>query len=350
MNKPRKMPTTRKLDLNKGQVDMSHGAGGRAMTQLIEELFMDAFDSDLLNREHDAAMFTLPPGRVVMSTDSFVVSPLFFPGGNIGSLAVHGTVNDLAMGGGVPKYLTVGFILEEGFALADLARIVTSMAQAAHEAGVAIVSGDTKVVEKGHGDGIYINTAGVGVVPEGIETFGDRARPGDVILVNGTLGDHGVAVMSKRENLTFVSEIQSDSQSLNGLVADMLAAVPDIRVLRDPTRGGLGATLNEIAHQSGVGIELDELRIPVRREVKSACELLGLDPLYVANEGKLIAICPPEQAEALLQTMQAHPKGKDAAIIGQVLEDNRCFVRMKTQLGGTRMVDWMAGEQLPRIC
>ncbi len=350
MSKRKKVPTTRKLDLVRGQVDLSHGAGGRAMTQLIEELFMDSFDSELLNREHDAAMFSLPPGRVVMSTDSFVVSPLFFPGGNIGSLAVHGTVNDLAMGGGVPKYLTAGFILEEGFPLADLARIVTSMADAAHEAGVAIVSGDTKVVEKGHGDGIFINTAGVGVVPGGVETCGDRARPGDVILVNGTLGDHGVAVMSKRENLTFSSEILSDSQSLNGLVADMLAGVPAMRVLRDPTRGGLGATLNEIAHQSGVGVELEEPQIPIRREVKSACELLGLDPLYVANEGKLIAISPPEDADRLLAIMQAHPKGREAAIIGRVLKDDRCFVRMKTQLGGTRMVDWMAGEQLPRIC
>lgn len=342
--------TGRKLDLKRGKVDMSHGAGGRAMVQLIDELFLSAFDNDLLNREHDAAMFALPPGRVVMSTDSFVVSPLFFPGGNIGSMAVHGTVNDIAMGGGVPKYLTAGFILEEGFPLSDLARIVTSMADAAREAGVVIVSGDTKVVEKGHGDGVYINTTGIGVVPEGIDVCGDRARPGDVVLVSGTLGDHGVAVMSKRENLSFRSDILSDSQSLNDLVGDMLAAVPGMRVLRDPTRGGLGATLNEIATQSGVGIELDEAHIPIRREVKSACELLGLDPLYVANEGKLIAICPTGDADRLLRLMQAHPKGQSAAIIGRVLDDPRCFVRMKTQLGGTRMIDWMAGEQLPRIC
>lgn len=340
----------RPLDLIKGKVDLSHGAGGRAMTQLIEELFFENLSNDLLNREHDAAMFTLPPGRVVMSTDSFVVSPIFFPGGNIGSLAVHGTVNDLAMGGGVPKYLTAGFILEEGFALSDLAVIVQSMAEAAKEAGVAIVSGDTKVVERGKGDGIFINTAGVGVVPDGIDIDGTRARPGDAILVNGTLGDHGVAVMSKRENLSFTTEILSDSQSLGDLVSDMLTAVPGIRVLRDPTRGGLGATLNEIARQSGVGIELDESALPLRPEVKSACELLGLDPLYVANEGKLIAICPPEDAEALLSKMRAHPKGRESAIVGRVLEDDRCFVRMKTGLGGTRMVDWMAGEQLPRIC
>lgn len=350
LDKSMRKPKARALDLKEGRIDMSHGAGGRAMAQLIEELFVGQFDNAILNREHDAAMFELPPGRVVMSTDTFVVSPLFFPGGNIGSLAVHGTVNDLAMGGGVPKYLTAGFILEEGFPLSDLAEIVKSMAKAAREAGVAIVTGDTKVVERGKGDGIFINTAGVGVVPDGIEVCGDRARPGDIVLVSGTLGDHGVAVMSKRENLSFSTEILSDSQSLNDLVADMLASVPGMRVLRDPTRGGLAATLNEIAHQSGVGVELAEAAIPIRGEVKSACELLGLDPLYVANEGKLIAICPPENAERLLAVMQAHPKGREAAIVGHVLDDARCFVRMKTQLGGTRMVDWLAGEQLPRIC
>jgi len=341
---------SRPLDLKNGRVDMSFGAGGRAMAQLIQELFVVHFDNDILNQEHDAAMFELPPGRIVMSTDTFVVSPVFFPGGNIGSLAVHGTVNDLAMGGGVPKYLTAGFILEEGFPLADLAIIVKSMAEAALEAGVSIVTGDTKVVEKGKGDGIFINTAGVGVVPDGVEVCGNRARPGDVVLVNGTLGDHGVAVMSKRENLSFSTDILSDSQALNDLVAAMLTSVPGMRVLRDPTRGGLAATLNEIAHQSGVGVELDEVHLPLKAEVKSACELLGLDPLYVANEGKLIAICPPEDAQRLLAVMQAHPKGSEAAIVGQVLDDPRCFVRMKTQLGGTRMVDWLAGEQLPRIC
>ncbi len=340
----------RPLDLINGQVDLSHGAGGRAMTQLIEELFFESLGNEVLNREHDAALVELPPGRVVMSTDTFVVTPLFFPGGDIGSLAVHGTVNDLAMGGGVPKYLTAGFILEEGFALADLARIVRSMADAAREAGVAIVSGDTKVVERGKGDGIFINTAGIGVVPDGIQIDGARARPGDVVLVNGTLGDHGVAIMSKRENLTFTTEIQSDSQSLNQLVADLLAAVPEVRVLRDPTRGGLAATLNEIAQQSGVGIELDEASLPIRKEVKSACELLGLDPLNVANEGKMIVICPPDKAEAVLAALRAHPKGRDAAIIGRVLDDARCFVRMTSGIGGTRMVDWLAGEQMPRIC
>jgi len=343
-------PGSRPLDLKNGRVDMSHGAGGRAMAQLIQDLFVGAFDNDLLNREHDAAMFELPPGRVVMSTDSFVISPLFFPGGNIGALAVHGTVNDISMAGAKPYYLTAGFILEEGFPLSDLAQIVTSMAEAAKEAGVAIVTGDTKVVERGHGDGIFINTAGIGVAQDGLNICGDLAKPGDKILVNGTLGDHGVAVMSKRENLSFTTEILSDSQALNGLVETMIKTVPDMHVLRDPTRGGLAATLNEIAHQSGVGIELDEKSVPIRPEVKSACELLGLDPLYVANEGKLIAICPAEHADALLATMKAHPKGQNAAIVGEILEDARCFVRMKTQLGGTRMVDWLTGEQLPRIC
>ncbi|PHS75918.1 MAG: hydrogenase expression/formation protein HypE [Rhodospirillaceae bacterium] len=342
--------STRPLDLKNGYVDMSFGAGGRAMAQLIEEVFIRAFDNKILNREHDAAVFELPPGRIVMSTDTFVVSPLFFPGGNIGSLAVHGTVNDLAMGGGVPKYLTAGFILEEGFPLSDLVKIVQSMAEAANDANVTIVTGDTKVVERGKGDGVFINTAGVGVVPDGVDIGGDRACPGDVILVNGMLGDHGVAVMSKRENLSFSTEITSDSQALNDLVAEMLKATPNIHVLRDPTRGGVAATLNEIAQQSKVGIELDESALPIRQEVKSACELLGLDPLYVANEGKLIAICPAKDAEHLLAVMRAHAKGQDAAIIGYVSEDKNCFVRMKTHLGGTRMVDWLSGEQLPRIC
>ncbi len=340
----------RGLDIARGQVDMSHGAGGRAMAQLIDELFMGAFDNPAKNRDHDAALLDRPAGRVVMSTDSFVVSPLFFPGGDIGKLAVCGTVNDLAMGGGVPRYLTAGFILEEGFPLSDLARIVESMAATAREAGVAIVSGDTKVVERGHGDGIYINTSGLGVVPDGIEISGHRAQPGDAILINGPIGDHGVAIMSKRENLSFGSAIESDCQPLADLVGAMLSAVPDIHVLRDPTRGGIGATMNEIAQQSGVGIELDEAAIPVRREVKSACELLGLDPLYVANEGKLVAICPADQADKLLAVMQAHPRGQGSAVIGRVMEDDRQFVRMVTGFGGTRMVDWMAGEQLPRIC
>jgi hydrogenase expression/formation protein HypE len=285
-----------------------------------------------------------------MSTDGHVISPLFFPGGDIGCLAVHGTVNDVAMAGARPLYLAAGFILEEGFPLADLVRVVEGMARAANEAGVPVVTGDTKVVERGKGDGVFITTTGVGVVPDGVEISGDRARPGDAVLVSGYLGDHGVAVMSKRENLGFEVEIQSDTAALHGLVGGMVEAVPEIHCLRDPTRGGLATTLNELAYQSGVGMRIRESAIPVRPEVAAACELLGLDPLYVANEGKLIAICPGECAEELLAVMHAHPLGADAAIIGEVVADPHHFVQMETGLGGSRIVDWLSGEQLPRIC
>ena len=339
-----------RLDLRQGAVDMSHGAGGRAMAQLIAELFQTRLDNALLRQGNDQAMFSPPPGRLVMSTDGHVISPLFFPGGDIGCLAVHGTVNDVAMAGARPLYLAAGFILEEGFPLADLVRVVEGMARAANEAGVPVVTGDTKVVERGKGDGVFITTTGVGVVPDGVEISGDRARPGDAVLVSGYLGDHGVAVMSKRENLGFEVEIQSDTASLHGLVAGMVEAVPEIHCLRDPTRGGLATTLNELAYQSGVGMRIRESAIPVRPEVAAACELLGLDPLYVANEGKLIAICPGERAEELLAVMHAHPLGADAAIIGEVVADPNHFVQMETGLGGSRIVDWLSGEQLPRIC
>ncbi len=338
------------LDLKHGRVDMMHGSGGRAMAQLIDELFAAQFDNEWLNQQNDQAAFDLPPGRVVMATDSHVVSPLFFPGGDIGSLSVHGTVNDVAMSGARPLYLAASFILEEGLPLADLQRIVASMAAAAREAGVPIVTGDTKVVEQGHGDGVFITTTGVGVVPDGVVISGDRARPGDRILVSGSIGDHGVAIMSVRESLSFGTSIESDTQALHDLVADMLQAAPGIHVLRDPTRGGVATTLNEIAQQSGVGMHLQESAIPVRGEVKSACEFLGLDPLYVANEGKLLAIVPAEQADTLLAAMRAHPKGAEAAIIGEVVEDQHHFVQMETAFGGRRIVDWLAGEQLPRIC
>ncbi len=343
-------PFTRKLDLKNGQVDMSHGSGGKAMAQLVEEMFGAAFDNPLLARRNDQAVFDPPPGRLAVTTDSYVVSPLFFPGGDIGSLAVHGTVNDLAMAGARPLYLTAGFIIEEGFALRDLARIVASMAAAAAGAGVAIVTGDTKVVERGKGDGVFINTTGIGVVPPGVAPSGDRARPGDAVLVSGFVGDHGVAIMSTRENLSFETTIASDSAALHGLVAAMVGAVPDIHVLRDPTRGGLATTLNEIARQSGVGMLLDERAIPVRGEVAAACELLGLDPLYVANEGKLVAICAPGDAARLLEAMRGHPLGMDAAVIGTVIDDDHRFVQLRTTFGGKRIVDWLAGEQLPRIC
>ncbi len=339
-----------RLDLQQGTVDMSHGSGGRAMAQLIAELFQRHLHNDLLAQGNDQALFTPPPGRLVMSTDGHVISPLFFPGGDIGSLSVHGTINDVAMAGARPLYLAAGFILEEGFPLRDLARIVASMADAANEAGVPVVTGDTKVVERGKGDGVFITTTGIGVVPDGILISGDRARPGDVILVSGHIGDHGVAILSQRENLGFGTAMQSDTAALHDLVAAMISAVPDIHCLRDPTRGGLATTLNELAHQSGVGMQIRESAIPVRPEVAAACELLGLDPLYVANEGKLIAICPAAQAETLLAVMCAHPKGVASAIIGEVVEDALHFVQMETDFGGSRIVDWLAGEQLPRIC
>ena len=286
-----------------------------------------------------------------MTTDGYVVSPLFFPGGDIGSLAVHGTVNDLAMSGARPLYLSASFILEEGFPLADLQRIARSMGAAAREAGVKIVTGDTKVVERGKADGVFISTAGVGLVPEGVDLSGDRARPGDAILVSGTLGDHGVAIMSSRENLQFETQIVSDSAALHGLTEAMVAACgTDLRLMRDPTRGGLAATLNEIAHQSGVGIRIEEEALPIRPEVAAACELLGLDPLFVANEGKLVAFAAPEAAEKLLSVMRAHPLGRDAALIGHVVADDNHFVQMTTSFGGGRIVDWLSGEQLPRIC
>jgi hydrogenase expression/formation protein HypE len=346
----RKKDYLRPLDLRHGRVDMSHGSGGRAMAQLIEELFLAAFDNEFLRQQNDQACFAVAGARMVMATDSHVVSPLFFPGGDIGSLSVHGTVNDVAMAGAKPLYLAAGFVLEEGFPLADLKRIVDSMAAAAREAEVAIVTGDTKVVEEGKGDGVFITTTGVGVVPAGVAVSGDRARCGDAILVSGFIGDHGVAILSQRENLAFDAPIVSDTAALNGLVAEMVAAVPGIHCLRDPTRGGLATTLNELARQSGVGMVLAEAAIPVREEVRAACEFLGLDPLYVANEGKLVAICAPDDAERLLAAMRAHPLGRHAAVIGTVTEDAHHFVQMETAFGGRRIVDWLTGEQLPRIC
>jgi hydrogenase expression/formation protein HypE len=339
-----------RLNLREGTVDMTHGSGGRAMAQLIEELFVQHLDNPLLCQANDQAAFDVPAGRLVMSTDGHVISPLFFPGGDIGSLAVHGTLNDVAMAGARPLYLAAGFILEEGFPLADLARIVASMAAACNKAGVPVVTGDTKVVERGKGDGVFITTTGVGRVPAGVNISGDRARPGDAILVSGSLGDHGVAVMASRENLSFDTRIESDSAALHELVAAMVAVAPDIHCLRDPTRGGLATTLNELAQQSGVGMQLEETQIPIKPAVAAACELLGLDPLYIANEGKLICICAAEDAEPLLAAMRGHPLGAYAAQIGQVIEDPQGFVRLRTAFGGQRVVDWLTGEQLPRIC
>ena len=350
---PVKRGYVRPLNLRDGRIDMSHGAGGRASAQLIEELFVATFDNTWLREGNDGAVFTpeLAPGeRMVMATDAHVVSPLFFPGGDIGSLSVHGTVNDVAMTGARPLYLAASFIIEEGFPLADLKRIVESMARASREASVPIVTGDTKVVERGKGDGVFISTTGIGVVAAGVNTGGHRARPGDAILLSGSIGEHGVAIMSKREALEFDTEILSDSIALHELVAQMLATAPGLRVLRDPTRGGLATTLNEIAGQSGVGMLLDEAMIPVLPQVEAACELLGLDPLYIANEGKLVAICSEADAEPLLHAMRQHPLGKDAVRIGTVLDDSHGFVQMQTRFGGRRIVDWLTGEQLPRIC
>lgn len=341
----------RPLDIKHGQVDMAHGSGGRAMAQLIEELFARHLGNEYLAQGDDGALLPHPgDGQLVMATDSHVVSPLFFPGGDIGCLSVHGTINDVAMMGAKPLWLSAGFILEEGFKLADLARIVQSMAAAAKDAGVPVVTGDTKVVERGKGDGVFITTTGVGVVAPGQALSGRRAQVGDAILVSGTLGDHGMAIMAERESLGFESPIVSDTAALHGLIAAMRQSGADIHVLRDPTRGGLATTLNEIAKQSGVGMMLQEKALPVKPAVNAACEFLGLDPLYVANEGKLVAICAEYDAEKLLAAMREHPLGQDAAIVGRVHEDPHHFVQMTTGFGGKRIVDWLSGEQLPRIC
>lgn len=341
----------RPLDIRHGRIDMNHGAGGRASAQLIEELFLPALDNPFLRQGNDGATLPLPSaGRLVMSTDGHVVSPLFFPGGDLGALSVHGTLNDVAMMGATPLYLSASFILEEGFALADLQRIVQSMGQAAREAGVPVVTGDTKVVERGKGDGVFISTTGVGVVPPGIDVSGAHARAGDVVLLSGPIGEHGVAVLSQRESLAFETAILSDTAALHTLVAAMLQAAPGLHVLRDPTRGGLATTLNEIARQSAVGMVLEEAAIEVLPQVEAACELLGLDPLYIANEGKLIAICAEDDAQPLLDCMRRHPLGEQAVRIGTVLEDAHGFVQMQTRFGGRRVVDWLSGEQLPRIC
>ena len=341
----------RPLDIKHGRIDMSHGSGGRAMAQLIEELFAAAFDNEYLRQGNDGALLPVPAGgRLVMAADAHVVSPLFFPGGDIGCLSVHGTINDVAVMGARPLWLSASFILEEGFPLADLKRIVDSMAAASKEAGVPVVTGDTKVVEQGKGDGVFITTTGVGIVPEGVCLSGDQARAGDKILISGTLGDHGMAIMAERESLGFSAPIQSDTAALHGLIAALLESGAAIRVLRDPTRGGLATTLNEIARQSKVGMMIEEKAVPVNPEVAAACEFLGLDPLYVANEGKLVVIVAAEDADKALAVMRGHPLGQRAAMVGTVHEDPHYFVQMTTAFGGRRIVDWLTGEQLPRIC
>lgn len=338
------------LDIKRGRIDMTHGSGGRAMAQLVEEIFLKTFDNEWLRQMNDQASFSVKGGKMVMATDGHVVSPLFFPGGDIGCLSVHGTINDVAMSGATPLYLSASFIIEEGFLLSDLEKIAMSMAQSARDAGVPIVTGDTKVVEQGKADGLFITTTGIGMVPEGVRISGDLARPGDKVILSGAIGDHGIAVLSKRENLTFETAILSDTAALHGLVEAMVSAVPEIHCLRDPTRGGLATTLNELAGQSRVGMRIFERSIPLKTEVAAACELLGIDPLYVANEGKLVAICAEKDAQNLLDAMRMHPLGKDAAIIGEVCEDGHCFVQLETAFGGMRVVDWLTGEPLPRIC
>jgi len=329
---------------------LAHGSGGKLMHRLIDSMIAPAFSNPALGEKHDGAAINLHGGRVAFTTDSYVVKPLFFPGSDIGALAINGTVNDLAMCGARPLYLSLGLILEEGLPMETLQRIIDSMRAAAQAADVQIVTGDTKVVERGKGDGVFITTTGVGVVPPGVNSSASRARPGDAILLSGSLGDHGMAVMAQRENLSFDAPIASDTAALHGLVAAMVAVAPELHCLRDPTRGGLGSALNEIAQQSGVGMRLREAAIPVHEPVRALCEFLGLDPLYVANEGKLLAICPAECAERLLAAMRAHPLGQEAAIIGSVAADAHGFVEMETVFGGRRLVDWLSGEQLPRIC
>jgi len=329
---------------------MGHGGGGKLSAELVEHLFLPAFQNDALASLGDSSILNMGGTRLAMSTDSFVVQPLFFPGGNIGELAVNGTVNDIAMSGATPLYLTCGFILEEGMPLDQLGVIVTSMGAAAEAAGVQLVTGDTKVVDKGHGDGVYINTSGIGIIPHDMDIAPHKAQAGDVIIVSGTIGDHGMAIMSVREGLEFDSEIVSDTAPLNHLIATMMAASSNIRVLRDPTRGGVASSLNELAQASQVGIVLDERKLPVQPAVKSACEFLGMDPIFVANEGKLIAIVDPEDAEKVLAAMQAHPLGKHAAIIGRTVAQHPGILVARTGIGGTRVIAMQIGSQLPRIC
>lgn len=339
------------MPINKrDQIVIGHGSGGRLTHELIQQVFAAQFNNPLLNQGNDSAVMMLTGKKIAISTDAHIVSPLFFPGGDIGRLAICGTVNDVAMSGATPLYLTASFILEEGLPISILEKIVTSMQAAAEEAGVLIVAGDTKVVEKGKADQVFIQTSGVGVFNRDIEIGGAWAKPGDIVLISGSMGDHGIAVLSARGDLGFSANIQSDVAPLNQMIAQLLNAAPNIHVLRDPTRGGLATTLNEIARQSGCTIEINENAVPVNPVVSSCCEMLGFDPLYVANEGKLIVVAPPDQADAALAAMQLHPYGRLAAKIGVVGAPSAGRVLLKTGIGGTRLLDMLAGEMLPRIC
>jgi hydrogenase expression/formation protein HypE len=332
------------------QIMLAHGSGGKLSQQLIQKIVLPQFRNELLEPLHDGAVFSLNGTQVAFSTDSFVVSPIFFPGGDIGKLAVHGTVNDLSMCGARPLYLSAGFILEEGTAMEDFWKIVSSMREAASAAGVILVTGDTKVVDRGKADKIFVNTSGIGIIPDGVNIHPGRARVGDKVIVSGDIAVHGIAIMSVREGLEFETQIVSDTAPLNSLVAAILAIAPDVHVFRDPTRGGITSALTEIAQTARVGIRLDEAQIPVSEEVKGACEILGLDPLYVANEGKLLAMVSADSADSVLAAMRGHPLGAKAAVIGEVIADHPGFVTMKTRVGGNRVVDMLSGEQLPRIC
>jgi hydrogenase expression/formation protein HypE len=336
------------------QIVLGHGSGGRLSAELLRRVFLPAFHNDVLGRLEDQATLALGDAReaprIAFTTDSFVVRPLFFPGGDIGKLAVHGTVNDLAVGGAQPRWLAAAFILEEGLSLADLARVVASMREACAEAGVMLVTGDTKVVDKGKGDQLFVTTSGIGLVPAGRQLSISAAQPGDRVIVSGTIGDHGIAIMSVREGLEFETVLESDTAPLHGLVEAMLGACPSIRGMRDPTRGGVSSALSELAAASGVGLRLSEAALPVRADVRGACELLGLDPLYVANEGKLLAVVPEPDAARLLETMRAHPLGRHSSIIGEVVGEHPGTVILKSTIGGERVVTPLSGEQLPRIC
>ncbi|MCL2259638.1 MAG: hydrogenase expression/formation protein HypE [Proteobacteria bacterium] len=337
------------LDWKRGHVEMSHGAGGRAMAQLVEA-FVEAFDNPLLALQEDCATFAAPQGRMAMTTDAFVVSPLFFPGGDIGKLAICGTVNDIAMGGARPLYLSASFILEEGFALSQLRAIVDSMAHTAKEAGVRIVAGDTKVVERHKADGLFIITTGIGQVETPLVLGASQVKPGDAVLLSGSIGEHGIALLSARELLGFEAHVHSDCACLHGLTQRMLDSGAQLRFMRDATRGGVAAILNEVARAAGVGVFVQESAIAVSQPVAAACALLGMEALEVANEGKLVAICPPEDAPRLLKAMQHHPLGEKASLIGHIEEGPRGQVRMQLAFGSCRVVPWPLGEQLPRIC
>lgn len=332
------------------EIVLAHGSGGKLTQQLIQKMVLPQFRNELLEPLHDGAIFSINGAKLAFSTDSFVVKPIFFPGGDIGDLAVNGTVNDLAMCGARPLYLSAAFILEEGLPLEELWRVIQSMQRAAQAAGVALVTGDTKVVDRGKGDKIFINTSGVGAVDSDVCIHPCRAQIGDKIIINGPIAVHGIAIMSVREGLEFETEIASDTAPLNDLVQKILSVSRDIHVFRDPTRGGITSALSEIAGQANVGIRLHEASIPISEEVKGACEILGLDPLYVANEGKLLAFVPPDKSEAVLAAIRLHPLGQEAAIIGEVVAGHPGYVMMKTRVGGTRVVDMLSGEQLPRIC